>query len=86
MISRTGYTGEDGFEIIVDPSSTISLWDLLLTEGEDEEYSIAPVGLSARDTLRLEMGYILYGNDLSDSISPIEANIKWVVKKIRVNF
>ena len=78
LISRTGYTGEDGFEIYVPTSKAVETWDLLLQEGSRE--GLVPVGLGARDTLRLEMGYLLYGNDMNESYTPLEAGIGWAVK------
>jgi aminomethyltransferase len=78
LIARTGYTGEDGFEIYVKPEDGPAVWDAVMKAGE--EYGIVPVGLGARDTLRLEVGYPLYGNDIDHSVSPIEAKLGWVVK------
>ncbi len=72
-ISRTGYTGENGFEIIALPDRIVSLWERLL------EMGVQPVGLGARDTLRLEMGYPLYGHELAENISPLEAGLQWAV-------
>ncbi len=69
ILSRTGYTGEMGFELYVDNATSIKLWDALLADGAK------PAGLGARDILRLEMGYSLYGNDLSETITPLEANL-----------
>ena len=69
LLSRTGYTGELGFELYVDSKTSILLWDKLLEDG------VKPAGLGARDALRLEMGYSLYGNDLNETISPLEANL-----------
>ncbi len=78
VVTRTGYTGEDGFEFIV-PREVISrLWDNLLTKGRS--WGIRPCGLGARDTLRLEAGLLLYGQDLDDEHSPLEAGYDWVVK------
>ncbi|MGC2425067.1 MAG: glycine cleavage system aminomethyltransferase GcvT, partial [Nitrospirota bacterium] len=71
MLSKTGYTGEKGFEIYVHRAIAGDVWDLVLEKGE--KYGILPCGLAARDTLRLEMGYLLYGNDITEDISPIEA-------------
>lgn len=73
IVSRTGYTGEEGYEIYVEPSKTSKIWEALLEEGEDR---IMPIGLAARDTLRLEMGFPLYGHELSEDITPIEAGLK----------
>lgn len=75
---RTGYTGEDGFEIFVPAAKTEWLWNLLLEKGA--KYGIEPCGLGARDTLRLEAGLPLYGHELTDDISPVEAGLEWSVK------
>jgi aminomethyltransferase len=77
-VARTGYTGSDGFEIMGPSHSIVKWWDLLLKEGQP--YGILPVGLGARDTLRLEMGFALYGHELSDTIAPIESVSAWTVK------
>ncbi len=74
LISRTGYTGEDGFEVYGPPDPLKRVWDRLV-----EDPDVRPAGLGARDTLRLEMGYPLYGNDLSDEITPLEAGLGWTV-------
>ncbi len=74
-ISRTGYTGSGGFEFIIPLKVVGALWDQLLMAGR--EFGIQPIGLGARDTLRLEMGYALYGHELSDTISPIESVAAW---------
>jgi len=80
ILSRTGYTGEDGFEIYAKggESEACTLWRDLLTAGK--EFDILPVGLGARDTLRMEMGYCLYGNDINEETSPLEAGLGWVTK------
>jgi aminomethyltransferase len=83
-VSRTGYTGEDGFEIFVDQSHCVDLWNILLEKGKD--MGLKPAGLGARDTLRLEAGYLLYGNDIDDYITPLEANIDWTVKFNKADF
>ena len=77
IISRTGYTGEDGFEIYFD-SNHKELWDKLLQVGSKS--GIKPVGLGARDTLRLEAGFMLYGNDIDENTTPLEAPLKWTIK------
>ncbi|MFQ5898079.1 MAG: glycine cleavage system aminomethyltransferase GcvT [Candidatus Methylomirabilia bacterium] len=77
-ISRSGYTGEDGFELYVAASEAERLWFALLDEGRPA--GILPVGLGARDTLRLEMRYALYGNDIDQTTNPLEAGLGWVVK------
>lgn len=73
MISRTGYTGEDGFELFVDAGLGGWLWDKLMAQGPE------PVGLGARDTLRLEKNYLLYGDDATDETTPMEAGLQWTV-------
>ncbi|OHE85144.1 MAG: glycine cleavage system protein T [Lysobacterales bacterium RIFOXYD1_FULL_69_11] len=73
FIARTGYTGEDGFEIVVAEDRTVALWDALLGAG------VKPAGLGARDTLRLEAGMNLYGQDMDDTVSPYEAALAWTV-------
>ncbi len=78
LVSRTGYTGEDGFEIYLPAQKTVEAWDLLLKEGAKD--GLAPIGLGARDTLRLEMGYLLYGSDMNEKITPLEGNIGWALK------
>jgi aminomethyltransferase len=78
LISRTGYTGEDGFELYIDQSEGISLWNLLMAEGKEE--GLEPVGLGARDTLRFEACLPLYGQEITQDISPIEANLSFAVK------
>ncbi len=79
MISRTGYTGEDGFEIMVKNNLAADLWDKLLKYGE--KYGILPIGLGARDTLRLEAALLLYGQDMDETTTPIEATLGWSVSK-----
>ncbi|MFQ5736350.1 MAG: glycine cleavage system aminomethyltransferase GcvT [Thermodesulfobacteriota bacterium] len=78
MVSRTGYTGEDGFEIYLAPDDAVAVWEAVMEAGRS--YGIKPIGLGARDTLRLEMGYPLYGHELSEKISPIEAGLKKYVR------
>jgi aminomethyltransferase len=78
VISRTGYTGEAGFELYVPSDSTRAVWDRLLDAGADR--GLIPVGLGSRDSLRLEMGYALYGNDIDEGTSPLEAGLSWLVK------
>ena len=78
IISATGYTGAGGFELYVDNAHVKPLWDAIFEAGAS--YGIQPVGLGARDTLRLEMGYCLYGNDIDETTSPIEAGLGWVTK------
>lgn len=78
MVSATGYTGSGGFELYVSPEHAEKLWEAVIKAGEP--YGIEPAGLAARDTLRLEMGFCLYGNDIDDSTSPIEAGLGWITK------
>tara|TARA_B100000686_G_scaffold181300_1_gene188252 strand:- start:4281 stop:5390 length:1110 start_codon:yes stop_codon:yes gene_type:complete len=78
LISRTGYTGEDGYEIYCGKNSVHLIWDLLLENGKF--FGITPCGLGARDTLRTEMKYSLYGNEIDESTNPYEAGLGWVVK------
>ncbi len=73
FIARTGYTGEDGFEIVVPEDKTVALWNALLAAG------VKPAGLGARDTLRLEAGMNLYGQDMDETVSPYEAGLAWTV-------
>ena len=84
IISRTGYTGEDGFELYVAAGATASLWRRLLEVGGPD--GLVPVGLGARDSLRLEMGYALYGNDIDEQHTPLEAGLGWVTKLDRDDF
>ncbi len=78
-ISRTGYTGEDGVELIVKNKYAVELWNNLLSKGEN--FKVKPIGLGARDTLRLEAALHLYGNDLDEGTTPIEAGLSWSVPK-----
>ncbi|MDX2445221.1 MAG: glycine cleavage system aminomethyltransferase GcvT [Bacteroidales bacterium] len=78
IFSTTGYTGAGGCEIYVKNEDAAKLWNAIMEAGED--YGIMPIGLGARDTLRLEMGYCLYGNDITDTTSPIEAGLGWITK------
>lgn len=85
LISRTGYTGEDGFEIYTpNGDDIIEIWQNSLQEGE--KYGIKPCGLGARDTTRFEVGYWLYGNELSENINPLETGQEWTVKFNKENF
>jgi aminomethyltransferase len=81
---RTGYTGEDGFEIFVDSKKAVQLWNLLIKSGE--KFGIEPCGLGARDTLRLESALPLYGHELNDQTSPLEAGLGWSVKLEKGDF
>ncbi|MDF2158369.1 glycine cleavage system aminomethyltransferase GcvT [Algoriphagus sp. CAU 1675] len=78
IISGTGYTGAGGFEIYVKNEDAEQVWKAIFEAGKD--FDIKPIGLGARDTLRLEMGYCLYGNDINDTTSPIEAGLGWITK------
>ena len=84
LISRTGYTGEDGFEIYCPAAQGPELWHALIAAGEP--YGIKPIGLGARDTLRLEMGYALYGNDITAETTPLQAGLAWIVKLNKGDF
>lgn len=78
VISATGYTGAGGFELYFDKKYAKHIWDAVFKAGS--KFQIKPVGLAARDTLRLEMGYCLYGNDIDDTTSPLEAGLGWITK------
>jgi aminomethyltransferase len=84
LIARTGYTGEDGFELFSPADRGPALWSALMDAGEQE--GIRPAGLGARDSLRLEMAYRLYGSDMDDGTTPLEAGLAWVVKLEKGNF
>jgi aminomethyltransferase len=90
LLTRSGYTGEDGFEIYVwntslkEPSKAVKVWEKLLSGGR--EVGISPVGLGARDVLRLEAGMCLYGNDIDENTSPVEARLNWVVRLEKPGF
>lgn len=77
LLSRTGYTGEDGFEVFARWESASKIWDAIMEQGCD--YDIEPAGLGARDTLRLEMKYCLYGSDVDENTTPLEAGLGWIV-------
>lgn len=78
MMSNTGYTGAGGFEIYVNKKDALPVWNAIFEAGQSE--NIKPIGLGARDTLRLEMGFCLYGNDIDDTTSPLEAGLGWITK------
>ena len=78
IISNTGYTGAGGFELYFPVADADTIWNAIFDAGKPE--NIKPIGLGARDTLRLEMGYALYGNDLDDTTSPLEAGLGWITK------
>jgi aminomethyltransferase len=81
VVSRTGYTGEDGFELYVENAHATTLWKALTGDSR-----VTPAGLGARDSLRLEMGMALYGNDIDDTVTPLEANLAWIVKLPKGDF
>jgi aminomethyltransferase len=81
IVSRTGYTGEDGFELYFDPAHAEHVWRELMAHGD-----VTPAGLGCRDSLRLEMGMALYGNDIDDTVTPLEANLQWLVKLAKGDF
>jgi aminomethyltransferase len=81
IVSRTGYTGEDGFELYFDGAHAATLWRALVADAR-----VTPAGLGARDSLRLEMGMALYGNDIDDTTTPLEANLAWLVKMKKGDF
>jgi aminomethyltransferase len=84
LISATGYTGAGGFEIYADNKNITKIWDAVFEAGK--KFDIQPIGLGARDTLRLEMGYCLYGNDIDDKTSPLEAGLGWITKLAKGEF
>ena len=84
LVSRTGYTGEDGFEVYVRRARALDLWDRVFDAGAAS--GIKPIGLGARDTLRLEMGYCLYGNDIDETTNPLEAGLAWTVRLDKKGF
>jgi aminomethyltransferase len=84
LLSRTGYTGEDGFELYLDGKYAADVWDMVFSAGK--EFDIKPIGLGARDTLRFEMRYCLYGNDIDKTTNPLEAGLGWIVKLDKEQF
>jgi len=84
MIARTGYTGEDGFELMFDRNNSAGVWESVMAAGE--AFDIEPIGLGARDTLRLEVGYCLYGNDIDKDTHPLEAGLGWITKLKKGDF
>ena len=78
IISNTGYTGAGGFELYFYPEEGLKIWNALLEAGE--EFGIKPIGLGARDTLRLEMGFCLYGHELNETTTPLQAGLGWITK------
>jgi aminomethyltransferase len=83
IVSRTGYTGEDGFELYFDPAAAIAMWRKLIEIGNND---VKPCGLGARDTLRFEACYMLYGNDIDDTTTPLEAGLGWTVDFTKPSF
>ncbi len=81
LVSRLGYTGEDGFEISLPPEIAAATWDKFIAHP-----SVKPVGLASRDSLRLEMGYPLYGHDIDDTTSPVEAGLEWIIAKDHIDY
>jgi aminomethyltransferase len=81
IVSRTGYTGEDGFELYFDNANAAHIWSVIMATGE-----VTPAGLGCRDSLRLEMGMALYGNDIDETVTPLEANLAWIVKLQKGDF
>jgi aminomethyltransferase len=90
FVSRTGYTGEDGFELLLwdtplsNPEKAYKVWEMILESGK--EYNIKPCGLGARDTLRIEAGFCLYGNDINETITPLEAKLDFAIKFEKPDF
>jgi aminomethyltransferase len=84
ILARTGYTGEDGFELYFDPRHAEAVWNGLVEAGKP--VGMDYIGLGARDTLRLEMGFMLYGNDIDDTTTPLEAGLGWTVKLAKPDF
>jgi aminomethyltransferase len=84
IIARTGYTGEDGYEVFLPAGGAAQLWPAVMTAGAS--FGIQPIGLGARDTLRLEMKFCLYGNDIDESTTPLEAGLGWVTKLTKSSF
>ena len=80
-LSRTGYTGEDGFELYFAPAHAVAVWEALTADAR-----VSPAGLGCRDSLRLEMGMALYGNDIDDTVTPLEANLGWITKLAKGEF
>jgi len=84
IVSRTGYTGEDGFEVYCNPSKTETVWAQIMESGKS--IGLEPIGLAARNTLRLEAGLLLYGNDMDETTSVLEANLAWICKLQKGDF
>ncbi len=84
ILSRTGYTGEDGFELFLEPGVAVEVWDRLMADGQP--HGLVPAGLGARDTLRLEAGMALYGHEIDAGTNPWEANLDWIIKLEKGDF
>lgn len=84
LVSRTGYTGEDGFELFFPARHADTLWERVVAAGHP--HGMQPIGLAARDTLRLEVGYCLYGNDIDDTTTPVEAGLNWTIRWSKPEF
>lgn len=84
LLARTGYTGEDGFELLVDAPDAVALWQAVMAAGQD--HALLPVGLGARDTLRLEARYLLYGVDMDETCNPFEVGLGWMTKLSKGGF
>src|SRR5206468_12648231 len=84
LISRTGYTGEDGFEVFVNSDRVVEVWDAILARGKDA--GVLPAGLGARDATRLEAALRLWGNDMDETVNPYEAGLGWTVKLDKGDF
>ena len=84
VISRLGYTGEDGFELLIAANQAAGLWEKMIDQADN--YSLLPAGLGARDTLRLEAGYLLNGQDMTPQTNPFAAGLSWVIKMKKANF
>ena len=86
LISATGYTGSGGFELYIPSENVVEVWDAILAQNENSAVKVLPVGLGARDSLRLEMGFALYGNDIDASTSTLEAGLGWITKLDKGDF
>jgi len=84
MMARTGYTGEDGFEVLFSPEHSKQVWQAIMAVGK--EFDIEPIGLGARDTLRMEVKYCLYGNDIDQTTNPLEAGLGWITRLDKADF
>jgi aminomethyltransferase len=84
LVFRTGYTGEDGFEVLIDAPQAVAVWQAVMAAGQD--HALLPAGLGARDTLRLEARYLLYGTDMDDTTNPLEVGLGWITKLDKGDF